>query len=412
MSEQYPLTEILNNDERIFSSWATVDIIDKHGERIPIEEFKPILPIMFKRGADIMDSHSNKKVGKWINYQFKDKDGIPALLLTGIINRDYKLDDLVWNNILNGKYSGTSFGGSALKRESGFYKGKPEHLLKELEGYEFSVVEKPANQGATMETINYIAKAEGEKLTSKAFLETVSKPFAGFTNFDDCVRQSKEKENPSAYCATIMHKVEETDKEFEQPELITNDTSKEEKIMADKKKQEEPMAEEENSLEARVAAIEQMLQEFMASQKADEEKKPEEEKEEDEEEEKKPEEETEKAEDGAGEKPVNPSPEGGEVKLPKTVSEEVAEEEAGTAETDQVSITEKKITKLQKDMLEIKKSVALKAGTPRPSVEVKKSNKDYALQIARGETKFSNYEFNKAFQEEEEKLMGKILNRG
>lgn len=33
-------------------------------------------------------------------------------------------------------------------------------------------------------------------------------PFAGYKNFNDCVRQNKHKENAKAYCASIMHAVE------------------------------------------------------------------------------------------------------------------------------------------------------------------------------------------------------------
>lgn len=36
----------------------------------------------------------------------------------------------------------------------------------------------------------------------------ILKPFAGYTNFDDCVRHNKSKGNPKAYCATIMRRVE------------------------------------------------------------------------------------------------------------------------------------------------------------------------------------------------------------
>lgn len=33
-------------------------------------------------------------------------------------------------------------------------------------------------------------------------------PFAGYTNFDECVRKNSHKSDPEAYCATIMRKVE------------------------------------------------------------------------------------------------------------------------------------------------------------------------------------------------------------
>jgi len=33
-------------------------------------------------------------------------------------------------------------------------------------------------------------------------------PFAGYTDFDDCVSKNRDKKDPKAYCATIMREVE------------------------------------------------------------------------------------------------------------------------------------------------------------------------------------------------------------
>lgn len=37
-------------------------------------------------------------------------------------------------------------------------------------------------------------------------------PFAGYKNFDDCVARNQDKDDPKAYCAAIMHKVEKPNK--------------------------------------------------------------------------------------------------------------------------------------------------------------------------------------------------------
>lgn len=36
----------------------------------------------------------------------------------------------------------------------------------------------------------------------------VREPFAGYKDFDDCVAKNSDKEDPKAYCASIMQKVE------------------------------------------------------------------------------------------------------------------------------------------------------------------------------------------------------------
>ena len=33
-------------------------------------------------------------------------------------------------------------------------------------------------------------------------------PFAGYKDFDDCVRKNADKKDPKAYCATIMRETE------------------------------------------------------------------------------------------------------------------------------------------------------------------------------------------------------------
>ena len=66
--------EILNDSDRLFKAWGTVEIKDKDGELLPIDEFKKIMPVIMKRGGVIIDHHSNRVVGKIVNYEFKEKD--------------------------------------------------------------------------------------------------------------------------------------------------------------------------------------------------------------------------------------------------------------------------------------------------------------------------------------------------
>lgn len=54
----------------------------------------------------------------------------------------------------------------------------------------------------------------GEK--SKKLLE---KPFAGYDDLDDCVSQNQDKDDPAAYCASIMHDVEGKAKEMTLDEI-------------------------------------------------------------------------------------------------------------------------------------------------------------------------------------------------
>ncbi|MCH8329730.1 MAG: hypothetical protein IIB81_05075, partial [Nanoarchaeota archaeon] len=94
-----------------------------------------------------------------------EKEGV---LITGNVFKDYPLDDLVWDNILTGKYPGVSFGGHNSNFDFKYEKGmSPTKILKGIEGYEFSLVPGMGNQEATMQEINYFAK--GSKNLKKAY---------------------------------------------------------------------------------------------------------------------------------------------------------------------------------------------------------------------------------------------------
>jgi len=223
MASQLSDIEIFNEKDRLFKGWVSVEVVDKQGEIIPIEEITKVMNVWMKRGAPLTDAHSNRVIGRGLNWEFKEKDGKKGILITGQIFDDYKLDDEIWADIKSGKRKGLSFGGRAFKREPlkdvKNIAGIPAKKLEDLEQYEVAVVENPANQLATIESINFLAKGDnntnkdievtlldGTKDIIKA--EEVQKPFAGYKDFADCVRQNKDKENPEGYCATIMRRVE------------------------------------------------------------------------------------------------------------------------------------------------------------------------------------------------------------
>ncbi len=161
------MVRILNDEDRIFEAWGSVEIRDIEGDLLPMEEFEPIMPILMKRGGFIIDDHSNRVVGKILNYQFKGKeiDGkvVPGLLLTNQIFKDYKTDDEVWGDIVNGGAKGMSFGGrSRAPIERKVIDGQPTNIRRQLEGFEFTVVRGdkiPVNPEAEITYANTMAKS-------------------------------------------------------------------------------------------------------------------------------------------------------------------------------------------------------------------------------------------------------------
>ena len=155
-----------SEDDRFFEGLLTVEMKDKQGEITIVEELYKVLPIWMDRGAPITDTHSNRVVGKGINYaktEAQDNDGnvYPAIKITGKIHKDYELDDDIWKKIQDGTYKGLSFGGATkADREPVKMKdGSVAYALTDLEHYEVAVCEDPAVPLALITSASPLAKA-------------------------------------------------------------------------------------------------------------------------------------------------------------------------------------------------------------------------------------------------------------
>ena len=155
-----------DSDERFFEGVLTVEMKDKQGEITIVEELYKVLPIWMDRGAPITDTHSNRVVGKGINFaktEVQDVDGTiyPAIKITGKIHKDYELDDDIWKKIKDGTYKGLSFGGATkADREPVKMKdGSIAYALTDLEHYEVAVCEDPAVPLALITHTNPLSKA-------------------------------------------------------------------------------------------------------------------------------------------------------------------------------------------------------------------------------------------------------------
>ena len=163
MSSDYDNIEITDDKDRLFKAWGSVEIVDKDGELIPMSVFAKIMPKIMERGGVLIDNHTNRVVGRILNYEFRKKDGNDGLLLTGKVFDHFKIDDQVWNELKSGIRKGISFGGRRVQssiKKAVDDDGKPYYILGDVEGYEFSIVNKPANPEATIEAVNMIAKGE------------------------------------------------------------------------------------------------------------------------------------------------------------------------------------------------------------------------------------------------------------
>ena len=60
--------EPINSEERFFEGILTVQMRDKQNEIKVTDELMKVLPVWMDRGAPITDTHTNREVGKGINF--------------------------------------------------------------------------------------------------------------------------------------------------------------------------------------------------------------------------------------------------------------------------------------------------------------------------------------------------------
>jgi hypothetical protein len=166
---------------------------------------KKSMNTFMKRGGFIIDQHSNRVVGKALNWKesIHPKLNKEAISVDYQIFDDYTVDDTVWEETKNGKRKGLSFGGRALGKSetkmSTTSEGKHEpakFLGGDIEAYEISSVIRPANEGAENTHVNFMAKSVTEKS------EDILKPCGA--KFESCVADVKDK-NPKANAYAVCH---------------------------------------------------------------------------------------------------------------------------------------------------------------------------------------------------------------
>ena len=153
------------NENRFFEGYLTVEMKDKQGEITIVDELYKVLPLWMDRGAPITDTHSNRVVGKGINFMKTEfeSEGVtyPAIKITGKIHKNYELDTDIWEKIKSGEYRGLSFGGAtkADRTPKVMKDGDVAYALTDLEHYEVAVCKDPAVPLALITDHNPLAKA-------------------------------------------------------------------------------------------------------------------------------------------------------------------------------------------------------------------------------------------------------------
>lgn len=141
----------VKKEARLIEGWASTDALDKQGDVVEPDAFKRTMERYMAQGGLLIDRHSNRKIGAVIDYAFKEKDGKNGLWITAAIYKQYKVQDEVWEKIRQGKYEAFSIGADPLRIGRLCDGDKCWNTIKDLELFEISVVDKPANPEATIE---------------------------------------------------------------------------------------------------------------------------------------------------------------------------------------------------------------------------------------------------------------------
>ena len=154
--KEFSIDDVVKNSQnRRFTAYGSVEIYDRHNQLLPISEFIKSMDNYMSNSRILLDSHTNKPVGKVLNWTQVKKDGANAIKITGEIYKDSRRADKVWQEIKEGKREGISVGGSTESIE----KGENGEILRGIEIDEFSIVERCGNQGAVFDAIS-MAKSE------------------------------------------------------------------------------------------------------------------------------------------------------------------------------------------------------------------------------------------------------------
>lgn len=150
--------------ERVYASWASVDMKDLDGEVVPINDLIAQQDMLLNRNAPIIDNHSSRPIGQTMAYKILEhptSHSTGLLHLNKIFNDGNQIDDQAWKEIKSGERKGSSIGGYNTGKTPGFDKttGERADILQGFRQMETSSVYDPCNPLATNIAYAVVAKS-------------------------------------------------------------------------------------------------------------------------------------------------------------------------------------------------------------------------------------------------------------
>lgn len=154
----------VKKEARLIEGWASTDALDKQGDVVEPEAFEKTMGRFMSQGGLLIDKHSSRKIGAVIDWALKETEGKRGLWVKAVIYHQYQGQDEVWKRIQEGGYKAFSIGADPLKIGRVCDEEKCWNTIKDLELFEISVVDRPANPEATIEAKTL---AKGESFLNK-----------------------------------------------------------------------------------------------------------------------------------------------------------------------------------------------------------------------------------------------------
>ena len=159
-------------ERRIVSGFASLDNIDKQDDIVTAEASVKAFK-NFK--GNIREMHQPSAVGKMVSFK-EDRyfDPNSKKFYNGVYVSAYvsKGAQDAWEKVLDGTYSGFSIGGNIKSWDDGYNADldKAIRIIKDYDLYELSLVDSPANQFASIISVE---KVDGQNIISGASVDTV-----------------------------------------------------------------------------------------------------------------------------------------------------------------------------------------------------------------------------------------------
>ncbi len=259
MSEELSNLVVKDDEKRLVQGWASVEIVDRQGEIVPIDTIKEAFLDYVSNGGIVMKQHKNQPVGRVIQWNVeKNRGDIDGINMIVEINKSGVLADETWQEVKSSIISGFSIGGKTLEREERMNKsGDMVKVLKKIELNEVSLVREPANQLSVIENVS-MAKSNAEKqavdlsddsntITERKFEkpdesvnkemmhDSIFKFLKASYPFDECLREQEKKygskETAQKICGSIRAKYGKSyDNEWSESDANSDKSDEEDEV--------------------------------------------------------------------------------------------------------------------------------------------------------------------------------------